>query len=372
MAMIESKPALLQPAFRNLQEEGQRSKVLNLMDIGVIALRAGYTDEAWEALEQARLEIESVYADSDSARRARSVWYEESEKDFKGEPYERAMVYLYLGLIHLQRGDYGNARASFVSGLLQDAFAEEEQYSSDFASLLYLAGWAARQMGSEQLAQDHFRELQLYRPDAPLPSKQHNTLLLVETGTAPRKLGDGVGHYQLVYRRGRNFTDVAAEVKQGQHWQPAYPIEDLYFQASTRGGRAIDRIVKGQIHYKESTRELGSNLTVVSQNSLLAGAGAAAGGALGAGFAAISLVSIAAQGMSAAANVRADIRYWRSLPDSLHILPLQARPGDRIEVRFLDATGKPVAGQTDGVAVRFDSRGRGLAVAGLQQPSPAP
>ncbi|MFP3441488.1 hypothetical protein R0K18_27540, partial [Pantoea sp. SIMBA_133] len=91
------------------------------------AYRAGYRQEAKNTLTQARLEIENVYADSDAARKARSIWYEEAEKDFKGEPYERAMVYLYLGLIYLEEGDYGNARASFLAGLLQDAFAEEEQ-----------------------------------------------------------------------------------------------------------------------------------------------------------------------------------------------------------------------------------------------------
>lgn len=186
-AFVESKPVVLQAGFRNLFEEGERNKVLNLMEIGVTAYRAGYHDEAKRALEQARIEIETVYSDTEAARKARSIWYEEAEKDFKGEPYERAMVYFYLGLLYLEEADYGNARASFLSGLLQDAFAEEKQNSSDFAVFLYLAGWSALQMGSDELARQHFEELKLYRPDVPLPDGGANTLLIAETGLVTKE-----------------------------------------------------------------------------------------------------------------------------------------------------------------------------------------
>lgn len=367
-SLIAGRPAALQQDYRNLYEEGQRNEVLNLMEIGLKSYRAGDTDEARRTLDRARTIIESVYADNDAARKARSVWYEEAEKDFKGEPYERSMVYLYLGLLFLEQGDYGNARASFIGGLLQDAFAEEEQNSADFAALLYLAGWAARQMDSPQLAEQHFNELLAFRPDAPIPGDDHNALLIVETGTSPRKLGDGVGHYQLVYRRGKNFRDKGAQWLNGDQWETVYPMEDIFFQASTRGGRAIDRIVEGQIKYKENTRALGTNLSSVSQDSVIAGASAAAGGVFAAGYAAISLVSVAAQGMSASAVVRADIRYWKALPDTLHIIPVHAEPGQQVQVRFLDDRGQPIPGMTDTAEFRFDDYGRGLALATSQRP----
>ncbi|WP_203299951.1 hypothetical protein [Marinobacter sediminum] len=367
-SLVDSKPAVLQADFQNLFEEGQRNKVLNLMEIGVKAYRAGYRDEAKNTLSQARLEIENVYADTDSARKARSIWYEEAEKDFKGEPYERAMVYMYLGLIYLEEGDYGNARASFLAGLLQDAFAEEQQNSTDFALLLYLAGWSAMQMGSDQLARDHFAELKLYRPDAPIPDLDDNALLIIETGKSPRKLGDGVGHHQLVYRRGKNFKDIAAEMRNGEEWSPVYPVEDIFFQASTRGGRAIDRIVEGQIQFKENTRAIGSTLSTVSQDSTLAGFSAAAGGAVGAGFAAISLISVAADGMSASANTRADVRYWEGLPDTIHLMPVTAADGEPVTVRFIDEYGQPIPGLTDSTEFKFDGRGAGLAFATSRRP----
>lgn len=366
--VVAAKPAALRDGYRDLYAEGRRSEVLNLMEIGLKALRAGHIVEAQSVFDQARVNVETIYAGNEAARKARSIWYEESEKDFKGEPYERSMLYLYLGLTFLMEGDYGNARASFIGGLLQDAFAEEEQHSSDFASLIYLAGWAARQMGSDKLADGHFEELALYRPDAPIPTEKHNALLIVETGSSPRKLGDGVGHYQLVYRRGKHFEDVAAEWEAPTGWQRVFPMEDVYFQASTRGGRAIDRIVEGQVQFKEDSREIGTDLSRVSQSSELASVAASSGGVLAAGYSAVTLVSVAAQGLSASANVRADIRYWSSLPDTLHILPVTAERGQKVVVRFLDEEGEPVPGMRDTAEFVFDSQGRGLALATSQRP----
>lgn len=363
---VAAQPPALRPHYRTLYEEGRRNEVLNLMEVGLHAYREGHFDAARRAFNEARVNIESVYADNEAARRARSRWYEEAEKDFKGEPYERSMVYLYLGLLFLQEGDYGNARASFLGGLLQDAFAEEEQNSADFASLLYLMGWAAGKMGSDRLAEEHFEELRAFRPDAPLPEPGHNVLLVAETGTAPRKLADGVGHYQLVYRRGRGFDDTGAELARGDDWTPLYPVEDVFFQASTRGGRAIDRIVEGQVEFKSNTAEVGANLSDLSRNNTLAGLSAAGGGVLAAGYATVTLVSVAAQGLSASTNVRADTRYWESLPDTLHLLPLRVEPGETLMVRFVDDDGTPVGAPVE-ASVHFDDQGNGLAYASSRQ-----
>jgi hypothetical protein len=173
-----------------------------------------------------------------------------------------------------------------------------------------------------------------------------------------------------VYRRGKNFRDVGAEVRNGEEWSSVYPMEDVFFQASTRGGRAIDRIVEGQIQFKENTRSVGSTLSTVSQDSVLAGASAAAGGALGAGFAAVSLISVAADGLSASANTRADIRYWAGLPDTIHVIPVTAAEGEPVVVRFLDQYDRPIPGLTDSTEFTFDDRGAGLAFATSRRPNP--
>lgn len=358
--VVASKPPALQPLYRELFQEGRRNEVLNLMEIGATAFRLGHYDLARVALDQTILNIESVYADSDAARQARSLWYEEGAKDFKGEPYERTMAYFYRGLLYLQSGEYGNARASFLSGLLQDAFAEEEQFSADFASMVFLAGWAARLDGNEKLAREHFEEYRSFRPDSPLPEKGHNVLVIAETGTAPRKLADGVGHYELVYRRGKQFSAYRARVADAD----MYPFEDVFFQASTRGGRTVDRIIEGKVNFKQATSGIGDGLTSVARNDVLAGLGASAGGSVAAGFHAITAIGVAAQGLSAQAKTRADTRYWEALPDTLHVYTLKAKPGSGpLQILFKDQSSAPLPALTRQAQPQFDQHGYGLVFA---------
>ena len=370
--LVADKPAELQPLYRELFEEGRRNEVLNLMEIGAAAWRTGHYDLARAALDEAILNIESVYADNEAARRARSLWYEEGEKDFKGEPYERAMVFYYRGLLFLRDGDYGNARASFLSGLLQDAFAEEEQHTTDFASLIFLAGWAARLDGNPTLAEQHFQEYRLFRPDGPIPEAGDNLLVVAETGSAPRKLADGVGHYQLVYRRGKYIRAHGARLAEPVP-RDLFPAEDVFFQASTRGGRTVDRIIEGQVRFKKNTQATGDVLTAASQNSAVAGLSAAAGGAVAAGFHTITAIGVAAEGLSARSRTRADTRYWHRLPDGLHLATLRHAPdGGPLHVRFLDEHDQPLAGADVDAAVHFDDRGNGLAFASHRPPEDRP
>ena len=363
-AVVASKPAALQPLYQDLFEEGRRNEVLNLMEIGAAAFHQGHYDLSKAALDRAIANIESVYADNEAAHRARSLWYEEGEKDFKGEPYERSMVFYYRGLLFLRDGDYGNARASFISGLLQDAFAEEEQNTTDFASLIYLAGWSAKLAGSDSLAEQHFEEYRQFRPDGPVPAADHNTLVIAETGTAPRKLADGVGHYELVYRRGKRIRAQGAELMHGGDSVALFPVEDVFFQASTRGGRTVDRIIEGKVQFKKNTQATGDVLTAASGNSAVAGLSMAAGGGLAAGFHTVTAIGVAAQGLSARSRTEADTRYWQRLPDGLHVTTMRLAPGaGPLEVRFLDATSQPLPDGTETVPVHFDDRGNGLAFA---------
>lgn len=362
--VVADKPAGLQPLYRDLFQEGRRNEVLNLMEIGAKAFRQGHDRIARAVLDRAITNIESVYADNEAARRARSLWYEEGAKVFKGEPYERSMVYFYRGLLFLKAADYGNARASFISGLLQDAFAEEEQHTADFASLVFLAGWAAKLDGKDKLARSHFAEYRQLRPDAPVPDDSDNVLIIAETGTSPRKLADGVGHYELVYRRGKGFSEQRARVSVNGESEKLFPVEDVFYQASTRGGRTVDRIIEGQVKFKRGAKKVGSNLTAVSDSNVLAGAAAASGGAVAAGAGLITAIGVAAQGLSARSKTRADTRYWHRLPDSIHAqtLKLTGDPAP-LRVRFLDDNGRVVRGLTDRVKVHFDQQGNGLAFA---------
>lgn len=246
-----------------LGKEGDRNLVLNQMEIGKRLFAEKHFQEAAAAFDDAIVHIESVYADDPNAKKALSVWSSEGAKSFKGEPYERVMAYFYRGLIYLQKGDYENARAAFRQGQLQDAFAQESQNQCDFAVILFLEAWASHQNGDKRLEEETMRRLKQIRPEqADLPTDA-DTLVIAETGTAPRKLGDGASHAYFVFRRGKGFTEDRVEGREGERPVAFTPMEDIFHQATTRGGREIDRMLQGKVAFKQNTGGVGMALTDV-------------------------------------------------------------------------------------------------------------
>lgn len=340
---IESKPDKLKPISKRLLNEGKNNEVLNLMRMGLNAMQLEDFANAKWAFDNAISGIEKIYANSDQALRARSLWVEEGSKIFKGEPYERVMTYYYRGLLDIQDSDLQNARASFRGGMLQDAFAEEEQHRCDFAILLYLSGWCGQRITDDMLHKYTFEEFKKLRPDIPIPDAKDNVLILVETGKSPRKLSDGVGHYQLKIRKGRQFSDkhVRLKINEGASIL-VHPVEDIYWQASTRGGRQFDSILAGKANFKKQTASFGDATGKLGTGSMMAAtifeSSASELQAVGAG---IGLISVMSQVASSRTKTEADTRYWDNLPDQIHIASVHLPPGNHsLRFEFLDESGQ--------------------------------
>lgn len=339
--IIESKAQYLQPMYKKLFKEGRRNSVLNYMEIGSLAFKSGDINEAKIAFENAVRGIEVIYTDNPAAEKARSIWYEEAIKDFKGEPYERVMAYYYLGLVYLAEGDVENARAVFVSGLLQDAFAEEKQHRADFALMLYLSAWAAMKMDAEHLWTTSINRFSELRNGYPQPKTEDNVLVIVETGKSPRKLADGIGKYELVYRAGKKFKDTQAKVALNGVETRLLPVEDIYWQASTRGGRSIDRIVKGKVQFSDTSRNVGDSLAKTGNTLVEWSALNESSNSLQGFGTALSVVGLAAKVFSMNVETKADTRYWKSLPNTIHVQSLKVKNAENINtvVNALDKFG---------------------------------
>ncbi|TQV74785.1 hypothetical protein FLL45_07425 [Aliikangiella marina] len=336
------KPAPLRPYYVKLKRSGRHNAVLHSMELGVAAMYLNELDIAEQAFDQALSGIETIYTDDKFALEARSLWHKEGRKDFKGEPYERSMAYYYRGLLYLMRGDYGNARASFEGGIIQDAFAEEEQNRSDFASLMFLSAWSAQKMGSTNLAEQAYQEVERIRPDFVRPNPDDNLLLIAETGKGPRKLADGVGHWELVFRRGKKFNDKYASFTVNGKPIEAIPTEDVYYQATTRGGRPIDGIVKGKANFRKTSGNIATSTAQISESAVHYSALTGSGGAhnVAGAFAALSVVSLA---LSSNVESEADTRYWSSLPDVVSFATTKVDPSNvNIDVSFMDINKQPV------------------------------
>lgn len=343
-AYLQDKPPLLHPYYVRILREGRRNLVLNHMRAGLAAMELGEFTLAEESFDIALLNIESVYTDDENAAKARSLWYEEGRKDFKGEPYERAMAYYYRGLLYLRKGDYENARASFKGGLLQDTMAEQKIYQADFALLIFLDGWSSMMLGDWQMAEESFKEVQKYRPDFVIPPRDHNVLLIAETGTAPQKIAVGKGGSALRFRRGSGFREEGVRFESGGLAFSGFPMEDIYWQANTRGGRQVDHILAGKVSFQETNQAMGQTLTNLSLTTLAmspqfgddSGVVAIVAGIIG-------IVGLGQQAVAERTQTRADTRYWDNLPDRVLVVTLNSADINQdLKVEFLKPNGRRI------------------------------
>jgi len=338
---LHDKPPRLRPLYARVLRGGGRNLVLNQLQAGLAALEMGEYTLAEESFDKALAGIEVVYANNPQAAKARSLWCEEGMKDFKGEPYERSMAYFYRGLLYLRRGDFENARACFKSGVLQDTFAEESQRRCDFALLIFLEGWCSQCLGDKSLTRAAYAEVKRLRPDFSLPAPEHSTLIIAETGTAPRKVSDGVGHYQLKFRRGKHFSESRVRILVGERGYDAFPMEDIFRQASTRGGRPIDKILEGKVVFRKQHERMATTLTDVSSTAMLAApAFENATSDIQAASAALGLIGVAQIAAASRARPEADTRYWRNLPDTIHVLTCRSASEQSVQAQFLDDGGR--------------------------------
>ncbi|MBF0446141.1 MAG: hypothetical protein HQL68_11185 [Magnetococcales bacterium] len=341
-SLHQDKPAALRPLYQKLSRESKHNAVLNNNQIGVAALGMGELRLAAHAFDRSLMQIETVYANTESAAKARSLWFEEGAKDFKGEPYERVMAYYYRGLLYMMDGDYENARASFKGGILQDAFAEEKQNRCDFALMIFLEGWASQQLGDTELAKAAYIEVKKLRPDFATPALEDNILLISETGLSPRKVSDGVGHSELKFRRGKQFKEKRAAYRVKGKNLNAYPMEDIFWQATSRGGRPVDRILEGKVEFRNSTSGIGLTLSDTANEAMSKAAifGSASGTVqvFSGGVAILGAVTTMAAIHS---RPEADIRYWKNLPDGVHIFTMQGDPKNlRVQGLFKNKYGR--------------------------------
>ena len=316
--VMKGRPDSLRGYHEVLLAQGERNVVLNQARIGVLAFSLGNLDIAKEALEEAALGIEAVYADNEAAENARSNFTKESIKDFKGEPYERAMVYYYLGLVYLAQGDFENARASFKAGEFQDTLSTAEVYQSDFAVLNYLSGWSSFCHGDSDLAEEAFSDAVGHRASLNSPGSNDNVLVIYESGDAPVKYADGQHREQLKVRRGSN-DGVSSATYVGNREETILGLgTDVFFQASTRGGREVDAVLAGKAQFKDGLDAAGNVLTTVGTATATAGLLGDNDDAAVAGLA-ILLVGVIAQAAAEASQPDADIRYIDLLPSKVSV-----------------------------------------------------
>ena len=331
-----------------IQHGPPKDKVLWQYRTAVAAMRRGQFEEAKKLLDDGIVRISNVIGKDPTARKARSYFSPEAKKTFIGEPYERVMAYYYRGILYWRDGEPDNARACFRSAALEDSDTVDKKYSSDYVLLDYLDGLASLKLGGD--GSDAFKragaEAKLAHP--PSYNAKANVLLFVEFGQGPTKYAMGEYAELLMFRGGIAATR-AAQAQVGQKSYQLQPYDDLYFQATTRGGRVMDHILANKAGFKRTTDAVG-NVSLVSglvlatrKDTQVAGLGAAAFG----------LISKIASGRT---TPEADIRSWDNLPLFLSFAALELAPGSQtITVDFLDEASRPLADHTKTITINVSA-----------------
>ncbi len=345
-------PSVPTPLVRYIEaddKDGKRNRVLNDMQAGMAAFEFGAVGHARAALQDAYVQIETIYADNDAAKAARSTFAPEESKDFKGEPYERAMVGYYLGMSDMMVADFENARASFRWGEFQDTMSASESYQSDMSLLAFLAGWSHQCQGAVSGAAEYYARSQTYRSGLAAPKSDANLLLIAEIGSAPVKYRTGKYGEELRYKQGEATDARAVTFEVAGKSLDGVLAEDLYFQATTLGGRAVDKILAGKASFKqgaETTAAVAGAVTAASLDvamiSQLQGdqdMANLAGGLAGAGL----LVNMFSSFAAAKAKPAADIRAWDTLPERFLVATTRVKEKPKqIAATFFNESGDAI------------------------------
>lgn len=310
--------AALRPLFQRLYIEGERNATLNFQRIGMAALSLGDIALAEKAFDAAVTRIEVIYADNPEAQKAKSLWTAEKIKDYKGEPYERAMAHFYRGLVYAAKGDFQNARALFKQADYQDTVAEVEQYAGDFGLMPFMAGWASYCDGNSAMAKDFLQQAIKGDSNYSTVPVDQPVLVLFESGRSPFKYGSGKSGEILKWQSHdmplqTAKTACTSSSDTGCAVNSFVKGADIGFQATTRGGRPIDGILNGKASFKDGAQGVASVAGVVGdiglQTALATGDRDAAGlGILG------MFTGLVAQGVANATQAQADVREWEQLP----------------------------------------------------------
>jgi hypothetical protein len=331
-----------------------RDKVLWEYRLAAAAMRQGKFDVAKQNLDEALTTLQGIYGPDPNAKKARGYFHAEAKKTFIGEPYERSMAYVYRGILYWMSGEPDNARACFRSAELEDSDTENHAYAGDWVLPDYLDGLATVKLGGD--GSDAFKRAEKSAKGVKLPpyNPKANVLLFFEFGPGPTKYSTGEYGEELRFHVLPSPV-VSAEFQVDGHTYPVAPADDVWFQASTRGGRVMDHILGNKAVFKKTTDVVG-NVALVGGLSTAAFSDNRTAQQVGLGVALAGLIS---KGISAATTPQADTRSWDNLPRYISFANLEMTPGQHvITVEFRNSSGAVLSNLTKTLTVDVPADGK--------------
>jgi len=297
-------------------------RALFLNELGVLDLEARDLPTAQQRFLQAWNLMESLTTSGLDATGA--VVGSEASKSWRGDPYERAMNSWYLGIVNYLLGVHDNALAGFKNAIFVDSSRGDDAYDCDFAPALFLEGLAYRQLGEGEMASHSFAAARALAPecDALREENAGNVVVVVETGHGPVKVNAGQHGEQIRFIADPDQAPELDVVADGALLGRSKVAGDVWFQATTRGGRAFDAILETKSAIKTGTAVAGTTALLLADEAKESRQGA------------VALAGAALLLASFLTRAEADTRHWTTLPDKVQLFRATLPPGvHQIEVR---------------------------------------
>lgn len=346
-----NQPEKVEEAYAEAFDDKGPDALVGVEKLLSAAILRGDWERADILAQRASLLVNVYMAGETGERDALGLLGQEKDKPFKGEPHEQVMADFYLGLLRYQRRDYEGALAAFRSAMNKDRGtflmpvdvdeAKEDAdnvrvflFSDDWAILRFFAAKCYQLLGEPDEAEKQLAVARQIAPKiAPLLEEgmdpSNNVLVVVEGGQAPLKQKSGPKGAILAY--GRAPVSELRSVSVAGSGLSFSLIDDLYYQATTIGGRQVDVLNEDKAKKQEALQTAG--FAVTTAGYILATAGAFAGNRntgrnlQTAGLIAIGVGILTMIIADAAIDPSADTRAWTTLPGVLFLGVGRAPPG---------------------------------------------
>lgn len=295
------------------QAEGEEENARQTMGRGIDALWSRHTIDL---LGQTLIDLQVPAVNAGDLDRARTVLAAGISAGSTAAPRDpvaaaRATVGISADMIKIQREARKRDRLDDLRGFSKGDFKDASR-----ALPAATEAWVKAVEASPRLADPRLAGV-AERLEFAL-EEQPTLVLLLERGAGPRKTREGRWGQILTYQPGSG-GNVAPLVEIDGVGVPATWLDDLSWQASTRGGRRVDGYLKGKAVFRDVSLISGQVMFELADDAAYHREGEVA-------------VILAAVGVvffvsGAIANPAADIRAWEQIPDSYYLVTARLPPG---------------------------------------------
>lgn len=333
------------------RNQSSRKYMLDRMQLCMVCLADGVDGSAQSIFDEAHevLRTQGINADKTVA----SVVVNVRVKFWKGEPFEQAMMFCYIAMHKAIQGEWDNARAAAGASLFllkdfgenaaggrrttleiaQQAVTEDQgkdesdsyldhgyvAAETNFTLGYLLNGVANAALDRHEEAQDNFRaalkhNAGLEKVVERLSARSYNTVLVVDLGLGPEKIGYGP-------------DKALAKFQPLDDW----PTDAIPLSVSINGRADMDMAVACDLNTL-ATDHMWNNLEDVRVAKSILGTALVAGGgatmAVGDRDARMVGAALIVTGLLVKASARADTRHCEILPQRIYFVPLQITQSD--------------------------------------------